>query len=67
MQCSVVIRAYNEAEHLGRLLDGIAHQSSQDVELILVDSGSTDGTVPIAESYGARIVRIEPDEFTFGR
>lgn len=67
MQCSVVIRAYNEAAHLGRLLDGIAHQSSQDVELILVDSGSTDGTVAIAESYGARIVRIEPGEFTFGR
>ncbi|HEX8990743.1 MAG TPA: glycosyltransferase family A protein [Anaerolineales bacterium] len=67
VRCSVVIRAYNESEHLGRLLDGIAHQSFKDVELILVDSGSTDGTVSIAESYGARIVRIEPDEFTFGR
>jgi len=35
--------------------------------VILVDSGSTDSTVAIAESYGARIVRIPSAEFTFGR
>jgi glycosyltransferase involved in cell wall biosynthesis len=34
---------------------------------ILVDSGSTDGTVFVAESFGARIVRIPSSEFTFGR
>jgi glycosyltransferase involved in cell wall biosynthesis len=37
------------------------------VEVILVDSGSTDGTVSVAESFGARIVRIPSSEFTFGR
>jgi glycosyltransferase involved in cell wall biosynthesis len=37
------------------------------VELILVDSGSTDSTVAVAESFGARVVHIRPDEFTFGR
>ena len=26
MNCSIVIRAYNESEHLGRLLEGIAQQ-----------------------------------------
>jgi rhamnosyltransferase len=67
LQCSVVIRAYNESENLGRLLEGITHQSIKDVELVLVDSGSTDATIPVAEYYGAKIVRIEPDEFTFGR
>jgi glycosyltransferase involved in cell wall biosynthesis len=67
MRCSVVIRAYNEARHLGRLLEGIAFQTCKEVELVLVDSGSTDATMQIAESYGARTVRISPEEFTFGR
>lgn len=67
MKCSIVIRAYNEEKHLGRLLEGIRQQTVEDVEVILVDSGSTDRTVSVAESYGARSVRIPSDEFTFGR
>ena len=67
MNCSIVIRAYNEEKHIGRLLEGIQRQTIKDVEVILVDSGSTDSTVSIAESCGARIVRIPPAEFTFGR
>jgi glycosyltransferase involved in cell wall biosynthesis len=67
INCSIVIRAYNEEKHIGRLLEGIRHQTVKDVEIILVDSGSTDGTVSVAESFGARTVHIRPDEFTFGR
>ena len=67
MNCSLVIRAYNEAQHLPRLLEGIRQQTVKDVEIILVDSGSTDETVSIAESYNAQVVRILSDEFTFGR
>ena len=67
MKCSVVVRAYNEGKHIGRLLEGIKQQNLDDVEVILVDSGSTDNTVSIAKSYGAEIVRITPEEFTFGR
>jgi glycosyltransferase involved in cell wall biosynthesis len=67
MSCSMIIRAYNEEKHIGRLLEGIREQTVRDVEIILVDSGSTDRTVPIAESFGARVVRIPSAEFTFGR
>lgn len=67
MSCSIVIRAFNEGQHIGRLLEGIRRQTVTDVEIILVDSGSTDETVSIAESYGAKIVHIPPREFTFGR
>ena len=67
MNCSIVIRAFNEGRHIRRLLEGIRQQTVQDVEVILVDSGSTDDTVSIAESYGAKLVRIAPQEFTFGR
>ncbi len=67
MYCSLIIRAYNEDKHIGRLLEGIKQQTVKDVDVILVDSGSTDSTVAIAESYGARVVRIPSAEFTFGR
>jgi glycosyltransferase involved in cell wall biosynthesis len=67
MNCSIIIRAYNEEKHIGRLLEGIRQQTLKDVDVILVDSGSTDSTVSIAESYGARVVRIPSAEFTFGR
>ncbi len=65
--CSIIIRAYNEEKYIGRLLEGILRQTLKDVEIILVDSGSTDSTVSIAESSGARVVRIPSAEFTFGR
>lgn len=67
MSCSIVIRAYNEEKHIGRLLEGIRQQTVTDVEIILVDSGSTDSTVSIAESFGAKVVHIPSAEFTFGR
>ena len=67
MNCSIVIRAYNEAQHLPRLLEGIQHQTIKDVEIILVDSGSTDNTAAIAESYKVKVVHIPSTEFTFGR
>jgi rhamnosyltransferase len=67
VRCSIVIRAYNEEKHIGRLLEGIGHQTVKDVEVILVDSGSTDATVSIAERYYPKVVHIQPEEFTFGR
>jgi len=67
VRCSIVIRAYNEERHIGRLLAGIAKQSVKDIEVILVDSGSTDATTTIANKTPATILHIQPDEFTFGR
>lgn len=65
--CSIIIRAFNEERHIGRLLDGINHQAEKKIEVVLVDSGSSDSTVSIALEKGARIVKISPQEFTFGR
>jgi rhamnosyltransferase len=65
--CSLVVRAFNEEQHIGRLLEGVRRQTVRDVEIILVDSGSTDATAAIAEKYKARVVHIPPSEFTFGR
>ncbi len=64
---SIILRVKNEAPTLGAVLDGIARQ--RDVaapEVVVVDSGSTDDTVAIAEAHGAKIVRIAPEDFTWG-
>lgn len=69
MNVSVVIRTLNEAEHLPALLSGIAEQEYTEgsIETVLVDSGSTDNTLYIAENHGAKIVHIHKEDFSFGR
>jgi len=67
MKCSVVIRCLNEERHLPFLLDSLARQTLKPFEIIVVDSGSRDGTVSIARSKGARVINIPPSEFSFGR
>lgn len=64
---SAVIRAYNEGAHIGRLLNGLKQQTVKVDEIIVVDSGSTDETVAIAEAAGCSIVPIAKSEFSFGR
>ncbi|MEJ5203371.1 MAG: glycosyltransferase family 2 protein [Anaerolineales bacterium] len=65
--CSIVIRSYNEEKHIARLLTGISQQTIKDVQIILVDSGSTDATVEIASRFPVEVVSIRPEDFTFGR
>jgi glycosyltransferase involved in cell wall biosynthesis len=71
LSCSIVVRAYNEEKHIGRLLTGISQQSHKEVEVILVDSGSTDATIAIASAadwhFPVRVFQIEPEKFSFGR
>ncbi|MDP2355759.1 MAG: glycosyltransferase family A protein [Beijerinckiaceae bacterium] len=64
---SIVVRSYNESRFIRRLFVGVASQSYPNIEVVLVDSGSTDETVSIAKSFGARIVHISSAEFSFGR
>lgn len=58
--CSIVIRAFNEERHIGRLLEGILQQSVAGAQIILVDSGSTDSTVQIARRYPVDVVHLRP-------
>jgi rhamnosyltransferase len=67
MKCSIIIRAFNEEKFIGKLLLGIQAQiTSFEIEVVLVDSGSTDRTVEIAREFGAVIVSIKPEDFSFG-
>ncbi len=67
MTVSIVIRAFNEEQHIDRLLYGITQQTIPNPEIILVDSGSTDNTVAIAKTYPVKVLTILPEEFTFGK
>jgi glycosyltransferase involved in cell wall biosynthesis len=60
VRSSVVIPALNEACHLGQLLSDLQRQSRRPDELIVVDAGSTDATVDIAERSQAVVLHGEP-------
>jgi glycosyltransferase involved in cell wall biosynthesis len=64
---SIVIRCLNEEAGIGRLLSGIAAQTVQPDQIVIVDSGSTDRTLEIARRHKTEIHAIDPAEFSFGR
>ncbi len=68
-QVSVIIRVRDEAANLERSLRLLAGQrcGGRTVEVVVVDGGSSDGTMDAARAHGARIVEIPRSAFTFGR
>ncbi len=65
-ETSIVIRAFNEERWLPDVFTALGRQTYNDFEVILVDSGSLDRTREIAAAYGARIIRLRTEDFTFG-
>ena len=66
MLISVVIRTLNEETYLGDLLSSIRSQRLPDewsVEVVVVDSGSTDATLDIAKSHECRLTHISQEDF----
>lgn len=56
---SVVIPAFNEARRLGPTLDRVATAlAGRDHEIVVVDDGSSDGTVGLARAHGAPYLRV---------
>lgn len=54
VKLSVVVPFHNVADYLAAALESIARQTLDDVEVILVDDGSADGSSVVAKSYAAR-------------
>lgn len=50
---SVVIAAYNAAPRIRATLESVLSQTSEPLEIIVVDDGSTDDTAIVAQSYGS--------------
>ncbi len=63
---SVVVIGRNEGERLRRCLESVCAMERGDwvVEVIYVDSGSADGSLGVAEEYGARVIALRPERPT---
>lgn len=57
---SVVVPVYNVAPYLRACLDSLCNQDMEDMEIICVDDGSTDGSDDILREYAMRDERIVP-------
>lgn len=55
MKLSIVVAVRNGGDVIKRCIESVLSQKSNEVELIVIDGGSTDDTVDIIRSYGARI------------
>lgn len=66
LEASIIMRVKNEARHLAETLEMVFAQGMSNFEVIVVDSGSTDATLDIAQRFPVRILQIDPEEFTYG-
>ena len=62
---SVIVRAKDKVGTIGATLVALRRQTV-DAEVIVVDSGSTDGTLELAERYADRILHVPPGRFSYG-
>lgn len=59
MSVTVVIPNWNGADNLTRVLDSLRNQSHPIAEIIIIDNGSTDRSIAVAEQAGARVIALD--------
>ena len=66
MKLSIITITYNNAEGLQRTIDAVQSQTYRDFEHIIVDGGSTDGSVEIIEAYASDMARMASGSVLMG-
>jgi glycosyltransferase involved in cell wall biosynthesis len=56
IKISVIVPTLNEEKYIGNLLKSLTYQTFKNFEVIVVDGGSSDRTIQIAEKYGAKVI-----------
>src|SRR5438876_8508762 len=65
---SIIMRSFNEAWALRETLPAVRSQDYKNWELIVIDSGSTDGSVElILEGNPRHFIQIQPEEYNPSR
>lgn len=65
IDASVLIRTKDESEHIGSTLEAVLSQQPAPKEVLVLDSGSSDGTLAIVESFPVEIVEIDPADWSY--
>ena len=55
---TIVVPSYNSQDYLNRCVDSLLHPQHANVQVVIVNDGSSDGTAEIADEYA----RIFPDQ-----
>lgn len=58
MKISIVTISFNQAKFLRQCIDSVLNQNYKNIEYIIVDPGSTDGSRQIIDSYGDRVIKV---------
>ncbi len=64
MKLSIIIATYDSEKTLSRTLDSIEGQTLDEIEVIVIDGNSSDGTMRIVEEFSSKAIRwiSEPDK-----
>lgn len=66
MKLSIITITYNNADGLRKTIESVAAQTYRDFEHIIVDGGSTDGSVEIIEAYASDMARMASGSVLMG-
>ena len=66
MSVSVILPTLNAAGEIAALLAALMGQTQPPEEILVVDSGSTDGTAELARAHGARVISVPCGQFDHG-
>ena len=60
---TVIMPNYNNEKFISQAIDSVLQQDYPNIELIVIDDGSTDNSLEILKSYGSRIVLLSHNPF----
>ena len=58
IKLSIIVPVYNSGEYISRCLDSLVNQTLDDIEIIVVNDGSTDNSLEILQEYVSEKVKI---------